>query len=77
MSPTNKQDSDLLKLCVSAFDDGNLDKESFRLFSKDLSAYKTGGLTFRELIVGIRNPKNDLKSALLKYFSGTIYKKKY
>ena len=70
-----KDDKKLLKLCLSSFDDNNLDKEGFRKFSLNYTKYSNGELTFRELLESVRAPKGDLKKAMQAYYSDSPYRR--
>ena len=71
------ENSKLLVLALKAFANGELTKKDLFMFSRDHKRYKSKELTFRELMESIREPKGDLKEALVRYYAGSVYSRKF
>lgn len=69
----NKEDKKLLNLCISAFEDSNLDKKQHQSFRMDYAKYLKGELTFRELVTSIVEPAGELQEALKGYYNRSAY----
>lgn len=68
-----KDDKKLLNLCLSGFEDKNIDKDNFKSFRNDHAKYLKGELTFREMITSIKEPSGELKEALRNYYARSVY----
>lgn len=68
-----KEDKKLLKLCLNSFKDKNIDEKNYKAFFKDYTSYTKGGLTFRELMASVKQPKGALKDAMESYYAASAY----
>ena len=70
---TMTKDKKLLTLCLSGLKDKNIDEKNYKLFCRDYTSYAKGGLTFRELIDSVKQPKGLLKEAMQSYYDDSQY----
>lgn len=74
MHPENKK---LLNLALQAYEKGLLDKKDRTAFSRDHKRFLSKELGFRELMEAIQRPTGDLKEAMKRYYTTTIYNRTF
>lgn len=67
----------LITLVLQALAKGELTDDDRFNFSRDHRRYKNHELTFRELMDTIRQPKGNLKTAIINYYAGSVYRRKF
>ena len=72
-----KENKKLLELCLRGLTNKNIDEKNFKDFSKDYTKYPQGELTFRELMASVKQPKGELKEAMLSYYAGSVYQRAF